>query len=706
MKILITPLCLAVALASCDDNISTETYIPSYRQALPAATSAEEWSQRVKVDASEYSSEATHLYAELPQQDQWDKAFELAAPHFKKEDTAKFAIFKLLLDKQNSAAEAALKDYLKSAKISEYDKSEAIELLYTLSSNPEATQQWIQLEKPQLLERKKDDNDSSESPKKPWEIALADDEVEKGLQLLWESLAGQSTSDTIDTLDKIIQVSHLVGDSVNRDKAMAEIEKAIQKISEDDYVSPHNMSSWITLLAENQQWEKLSNFAKQQLDKADSFNKDSYQSLLLWSTAQTCTQAELEALLQAHQAEHQLNLNSLTSLLQTSYAKLPNLGILYSQALRKLDRSEDAWAVAAHMVASATSDDTSYQNALSLNPQKFAPLLNELRQFDAFEERPLIWQSKLALDAGDTELAKTLIDQAIALDPSDGDQGKNSRMQAYFVLARIYEAQGNAEKATFFDGVVKAIRSGEEADDYLYAGLITQAITRYQESLGHFNDAYCLQSRLALTLARNGRFEEAVPHFEKAFNLMPVSFGPRESHCFGCEGLFSDERVHGIAERILTAFVEKNPDNPRAPYLLGLVYSEMKKHDSAAAAFQKALEMDPQYYNAADRLLTTLKKDPKNAPKIQPLIQQSLRIAPYSDLAELFQERSDLAQAWVDAANYSTSPLNLGVLPIKPAVPTEQYGTQYSWGQKTGIDGWSREELLSDNQTLDNLFDL
>ena len=700
-------MCLASALSQCDRSSSSSTYVHQYRQNLPAAQTAEEWAGRVKVDSEQHSISLEDLYAELPATDQWDKAFELADSSFSHKEKKAAHILKLLLDNKKSEALTAIKKQVKSSSISDYDKDDTIQLLYSLSEDPATTQAWIAAEKPSLLKKKPNKNSSSKDAKKAWEKALANNEVAKGISLLWKEANSSSKSDSLRALNKILRVSKLVDDKDNLQKSLEAIEKVALHPSRKDNVSFYNFNVWINHLIEGKQWSKLTLFTQKQLAASDSdYSRKSYKELALWITVRTATPADCVAKLETHQAEHKLSADSLYSLLKQSYADDLSLGEIYAQALKDLGRDDDAWSVASHMVALKLGNDKSYKLARSLNPEKFELLLKSLHKFDPFEERPLIWQSQLALDKADLELARALIDQAIALDPSDGDQGKNSRMQAYSVLARIFEAQGNSEKANFFDEVVVAIRAGEAADDYLNAGLINEAIERYQKSLGHFNDAYCLQSRLALTLAKNGRFEEAIPHFEKAFNLMPVSFGPRESHCFGCEGLFSDKRVHGIAERILKAFVEKNPDNPRAPYLLGLIYDETKQYEASTAAYQKALEIDPNYYNAANRLISALKKNPTKAHLVQSVVKNAITIAPYSNLRSLFSQRSDIAQTWHDAANHTESPLDLGKLPLLPVTATEQYATDSNWNNGSGIDGWTRDELLRDNNTVESLDDL
>jgi tetratricopeptide (TPR) repeat protein len=189
---------------------------------------------------------------------------------------------------------------------------------------------------------------------------------------------------------------------------------------------------------------------------------------------------------------------------------------------------------------------------------------------DQFEERPLIWKALLLHQAGREEEAEKVARQAIAIDPSDGEQGKGDRMRVYGVLADIRAARGDQKEADFLRGAVRAIRLSEQADDYQAAGLLSRGVKMYQDSLKHFADAYCIQSRLAVQLTALGLHETAAQHYEKAFELMPDSFGRVESHCFGCESTFSGPQAQTVAERVFTTLAAKNPDKPQIHYLLGV----------------------------------------------------------------------------------------------------------------------------------------
>jgi len=316
--------------------------------------------------------------------------------------------------------------------------------------------------------------------------------------------------------------------------------------------------------------------------------------------------------------------------------------------------------------------------------------------------------------------AEEEINRAIALDPSDGEQGKYSRMEAYNVLSKIYRAKGNNEKADFFMEVMTAIRAGEIADDYLWLGLTQEAITRYRDALGHFEDAYCLQSRLAKAYLELGDLENAEIHFKKAFELMPVSFGPVESHCFGCEGIFKSELAQKIAAQVFQSVIESSPNNPRTYYLLAKLYEEQDKHDLAFPHYLKAFQLDKNYYNCAKRLYAWLLIAPSLKETHPNLMGEIMACYPYPRLDDLFKERADLKPAWQDAyklAKSRTLPIELPLIPLPFSVEeTEDMKSKDLIRERTRnlsrqhrsqfypLDGWQGDELLRGNSLLSSFY--
>lgn len=279
------------------------------------------------------------------------------------------------------------------------------------------------------------------------------------------------------------------------------------------------------------------------------------------------------------------------------------LGCMAGRALAQAGETEAAQRVLEWTLFHHRGNDPSYEAYVELMGAKALPFLKELAQRDAFEERPWIWQARIHLDQGNPALAQTLLEEAIRMDPSDGEQGPGDRLRAYLYLSEARRAQGDDAAAELYGSAVRAIRLGETADTYYEAGLTQKALEIYEEALGIFSDAYCIRSRLAVRAREVGSLEKARVHYRRAFELMPVSFGRIESHCFGCEGVFRGPLAESIAEEVLSQ--DRSKESPRAQdeYLLGYLRNLQDRTQEAAKRFQEASGQDPKYLNAWLKLL-------------------------------------------------------------------------------------------------------
>jgi tetratricopeptide (TPR) repeat protein len=281
----------------------------------------------------------------------------------------------------------------------------------------------------------------------------------------------------------------------------------------------------------------------------------------------------------------------------------PSLGLMAARALWETGRTDKALQVLDYTLRVDAGDDAVYELLLKVDKGDLVAKLDGLYQQDQFQNRPLIWKATVLLQQGKVAEAEQACKTAISIDPSDGETGKGDRMRVYSVMADVCDAKKDATQAAFFRNVIKAIRLSEDADDYYDAGLLTQAVGMYAKALDLFSDAYCIQSRIARQLAELGRTEEAAVHYRKAYELMPVSFGRMESHCFGCERAFEGKTATSIAERTFTDMLAKDPKKPQLYYLLGYLYKEEERYPGAVTNFQKAAELDPDYINAWKQIM-------------------------------------------------------------------------------------------------------
>lgn len=301
---------------------------------------------------------------------------------------------------------------------------------------------------------------------------------------------------------------------------------------------------------------------------------------------------------------------------------------LVADALIATGREAEAVPVLRRMIMRQPGSDAGYERLEKLDAPGYAALLEQAARLDRFQERPLIWKARAQFAEGRLEEAEKTIRAAIAIDPSDGEQGKGDRMRAYAVLADILEKRGDAEQAAIMRGAVAAIRLSEQADDWWNAGLLTRAVRLYEEALEKFADAYCIQSRLALRYSELGDDANAEKHYRRAFELMPSSFGRIESHCFGCEGAFNGEVAQNAAERVFSRLAETMPDRAQVFYLLGYLRDTQDRSAESVDFYRKAVELDPDYLNAWQRLQTAGEETGMAAAERETIALAILRLDP------------------------------------------------------------------------------
>jgi tetratricopeptide (TPR) repeat protein len=295
--------------------------------------------------------------------------------------------------------------------------------------------------------------------------------------------------------------------------------------------------------------------------------------------------------------------------------------------------------------------DRGYELLLALNGTNAIPRLDELFARDQFEERPLIWKAHLLRQENQLAQAEKTIRQAIAIDPSDGEEGRGDRMRAYAELADILVARGDLKGAEDYQNIVKAIRLSEDADQFFTAGLLKRAIAMYEQSLNYFSDAYCIQSRLAVQLAALGKTAEAEQHYRRAYELMPDSFGRVESHCFGCERVFDGERAQNMAEKVFSQLAVERPDKPQVHYLLGYLHVQEERYNEAMTNLLVAVHLDPDYLNAWVKMQEASDQTLMSPQQRDNIAFDILRLDPLQRHAQVdFQRVSDLKGLWIAVA--------------------------------------------------------
>ena len=359
-----------------------------------------------------------------------------------------------------------------------------------------------------------------------------------------------------------------------------------------------------------------------------------------------------------------------------------DFGYHIAHALYKTGQTEKAAEILKHLIMRDGGYDPAYEGLVKIVGPGIIPWLDEVYATDHFEERPLIWKAHLLAQEKQWEAARSVIEQAIAIDPSDGEQGQGRRMRAYAVLAVIHQALGDAEQAVFYEDVVKAIRQAEQADELYAAGLVTRAVREYEAALDRFADAYCIQSRAAVYQESLGNTAAAEKHLRRAYELMPSSFGQMESHCFGCEKAFATLNRQQIAEEVFQSLLKQMPDNPRVQYLMGYLRQEQGRAE-AKDYFWQAVRLDPDYINAWKNLQRLSDHAYVPAAEQQEIVLNLLRLDPYArhSSPELGRVHS-LRALWSVSAG-------------APALPVSAQGEVYPFpATQERLDGMANEQRM------------
>lgn len=269
-----------------------------------------------------------------------------------------------------------------------------------------------------------------------------------------------------------------------------------------------------------------------------------------------------------------------------------------AKAFQKTGNEKKALEVIKSYLLDKPGNDDGYRILVELATDDIIPWLDKLNKMDRFEERPLMWKGYLLYKSGEYDEAEKAIRQAMSIDPTDGEQKAGQRVHSYSLLADVLEAKGDKENATFFRDVVNSVRIAEEGDLLSEAGLVSRSIDHYQNAMGVFADAYCIQWRLAERLYATGDLAGAREHYKIAFERMPEQFGQVASFCFGCEGAFDKMQSRSAAEEVFDHLLETTPERPQVYFLYGLLRKSQKRLPEAYEYFDKAVKLDPDYLDA------------------------------------------------------------------------------------------------------------
>lgn len=416
-----------------------------------------------------------------------------------------------------------------------------------------------------------------------------------------------------------------------------------------------------------------------------SENANNYQALLTALVGIQIQKGDYPAALKLLNEESRWGTADIASILTQADRSTNNykLGWMVAKALHETGDSETASGVLAAMLRESSDYDPAYALYLEIKGADAIEYFDTLYQLDQFEERPLIWKAQHLVNVGQLDDAEAIAKKAIGTDPSDGEQPRGDRMRVYDVMRQIKQARGMTEESQFFADVLQAIRLSEDADRFYSAGLYKTAIEGYRKSLAFFQDAYCIQSRIAVRLYDEGQTEEAMKHYKKAYELMPSSFGRVESHCFGCESVFKGEQPQSIAEEVFQNLLLTQPEVPQVHYLMGYLRDYQEREAEALKHLQDAVELDPDYLNAWKKIESLSERMQMDAATKDQLILKIYSLDPLGKHSSpSLQEVRDIKKMWQAVLDnrdlVQVLPKNKTVYPLKASAKPNQ-------NQKTSI---------------------
>lgn len=450
-----------------------------------------------------------------------------------------------------------------------------------------------------------------------YQAQLAADEVDDAVVRMRELLAWSADVERkslkeimpigrITLATQLARIGHVTGNSEWMEEGLRIAGKEMSDGKEDSQgVSIYRMKPLLSLLLETERFDEAEALLQEEIraaGKSDSIRWHDPRNELLVALAELYVLADrTDEILALLDENPYWGADDLASRFTAVSVNMP-LGYAAALALHRAGRTTEALPMLEALLQAQGGYDPAYALYADIRGLDAVPFLDDLLMRDQFEERPLIWKAHVLRQAGRLDEAEAAAVKAIAIDPSDGEQGRGDRMRVYAEMGQIEQARGNEEKAEFFANVMRAIRLAEDADQVYEAGLLKRGIRMYREALDFFRDAYCIQSRMAIQLEQAGDFAAAEEHYLKAYELMPDSFGRVESHCFGCEGVFVSPRAQNSAERVFGRLYTEMPDKPQVPYLLGYLRYTQRDYETAARLFREALALDPDYLSAWGKL--------------------------------------------------------------------------------------------------------
>ena len=168
--------------------------------------------------------------------------------------------------------------------------------------------------------------------------------------------------------------------------------------------------------------------------------------------------------------------------------------------------------------------------------------------------------------------------------------------------------------------------------------------------LGHFPRSGIAQGHLAMALAEQRRFEEALPYAQAAFADIPdypVARGVLANVCYELAVARVERRQFADALPFAQEVLELNPTNSSIRAMIGLIHLKTRRFAEAVPELQDALRLNPGLFAARYNLACTYSRTGRFAEAYETL--QNLLLA-QPQFAQLVARDSELAGLRADPA--------------------------------------------------------
>jgi tetratricopeptide (TPR) repeat protein len=202
----------------------------------------------------------------------------------------------------------------------------------------------------------------------------------------------------------------------------------------------------------------------------------------------------------------------------------------------------------------------------------------------------------VALQTGQPEAARDLLDRTIAISPDYAD-AYNMCGDACSALGQYDEAIGHYRRAIELQPQFAGAHNNL-GNLYMTLGRFDDAAGEYRRAISISPEFALSHNNLGLVLKALGQLEEALEHFQRAVAIAPGYAEAYSNAGNALRDLNRPQDAAGHYERAIAA----NPDFAEAHNNLGTALKDLGRYDDAVDEYKKALELNPDFAMAFNNL--------------------------------------------------------------------------------------------------------